>query len=231
MGFADDFVRTLQKMEFRDAFNPYRDECDKHDQRGAPKGRSENLRSIVKAAQEQGVEDMWIGLAPGHHGARRTGLALTDDFTLPYHGKRWGVPVIRPTHGKLISERTASATWLALCGIEGKNIFLWNVFPLHPHEQANPLSNREEGKITQEELEAGKELLAKLVKTLCPKRLIAIGRVAESAGLQLAKELKTHGLDCGQEVHYVPHPGRKKNEFLVGIHELYPQAVIPKECE
>ena len=41
----------------------------------------------------------------------------------------------------LYRERTANVIWRMLMRID-EPIFLWNVFPLHPHEPDDPMSNR-----------------------------------------------------------------------------------------
>ncbi|WP_306789971.1 uracil-DNA glycosylase family protein, partial [Enterobacter hormaechei] len=57
-------------------------------------------------------------------------------------------------------------------------VFLWNVFPLHPHEPNAPLSNRCH---TRAEREACRPLLTWLINNLRPKIIVAIGRDAELA--------------------------------------------------
>lgn len=61
--------------------------------------------------------------------------------------------------------------------IEG-NIFLWNVFPLHPHEEGEPFSNRSHNSA---ERKIGEEILRNLVSMIKPRRLIAIGNDAVSS--------------------------------------------------
>ncbi|MDE2838360.1 MAG: uracil-DNA glycosylase [Chloroflexota bacterium] len=212
MGLAEDFVDRLRGLAFEDAFNPYTDTDPTHDVDGAPGKRRENLLAVIESASAQRVDDMWVGLAPGHKGARRTGLAFTDDFTLERHGNRWGVRVERPTHGKLISEDSASAVWEALDGIEGK-VFFWNVFPMHPHEPGDPLSNR--SYVRSAERDRGKGLLGELIVELKPQRLIGVGNVAHDVMKKM---------DIGVELHKVRHPSHGgKPEFLSQIRRLYRQ--------
>ncbi len=198
MGFAEDFVGKLQTLEFEDAFNPYADTCPYADLPDAPSIRSETLRAMIASAQSQDVQDMWIGRDLGYRGGRRTGLAFTDDATLPRHCDRWNVTVVQPTYG-------------ALDAIQA-NLFLWNVFPLHPHEPGNPFSNPKRKRPWQER-EAGKELLNELIRALQPQRLIAIGNDAHEAVL---------GLATGLEVHLVRHPSFGGTQlFLSSIRKLY----------
>ena len=214
MGFAEGYVNRLQGLKFNDAFNPYTDICPKYDRGDAPMIRSETLRAMIASAQSQGVQDMWIGRDLGYKGGRRTGLAFTDDATLPRHCDRWNVPVVRPTY-EWVTEISASAIWGALDAIQS-NVFLWNVFPLHPHEPGNPFSNPKR-KRPRQEREAGKKLLNELIRALQPQRLIAIGNDAHEAVL---------GLATGLEIHLVRHPSFGGTQlFLSGIRKLYSKPV------
>ena len=85
---------------------------------------------------------------------------------------------------------------------------LWNIFPLHPFEPGDPLSNRCH---TRAEREVFQELLFTLLKMLRPKSVIAIGRDAHQSLLEL-------DIDC----HAVRHPSYGgQTEFIRGMNELY----------
>jgi len=135
------FVSALAQLQIQNCFNPYSDRCAIHDHQDAPRKRSDALSKIVTSAQSSGVDAIWIGRDLGYRGGRRTGLALTDDVHLAQHAARWQVSFERPTIGLGMPERTAAVVWDLLAGIDAK-IFLWNVFPLHPHEEGLPFSNR-----------------------------------------------------------------------------------------
>ena len=47
----------------------------------------------------------------------------------------------RATRGPVMGERTARVIWQALSDLQ-RPVFLWNVFPLHPFECGDPMSNR-----------------------------------------------------------------------------------------
>ena len=209
MGFAEDFVGGLAGLRFEDAFNPYADLCPVYDLPDAPALRRAALVSVIDRALEQGTDSLWVGFCPGHQGARRTGLAFTDDYVLQAHAERWGVELPRPTTGKMIPEPTTQAVWKELPRIK-ETVFLWNVFPLHPHKPGKPFSNREP---TPQEYAAGREALQELIDALDPMRLVAVGNVA-------AKEVK--GVGGGRGFVKVRHPGHGgQREFASGIRELY----------
>jgi hypothetical protein len=204
------FVRTLRKIRFEHTFNPYADTCAIHDRTEAPRARAKLLLTLLEAAVQVPVDAIWIGRDLGYRGGRRTGLALTDDVHMEAHGARWGIAATRPTKGEVVAERTAAVIWRILSQIEAP-IFLWNVFPLHPHEPEDPFTNRSHN---SKEAHAGEELLVELVFLLKPKRLIAIGNDAAYTAYRLASG--------GQEVVQVRHPSYGgQTEFLSQMRALY----------
>ena len=187
------FVEALRELSLGDTFNPYSERCVRYDRKDAPQLRSQALRSMIEAAIEREIDSLWIGRDPGHRGGRRTGLAFTDDVHLHEHAKRWGLSILRSTRGPRISERTAAVIWKALARIESP-VFLWNVFPLHPHQPGNPFSNRPHN---AHERRIGEEFLAELILLLQPRSLVAIGNDAANSARRLADR---------QQVIKVRHP-------------------------
>lgn len=181
---AQQFVQILESLRFENAFNPYADRCVVHDVSDAPSRRRRALHALLGAAVTTEIDSLWIGRDLGHRGGRRTGMALTDDMHLVAHAQRWGVTVERATKGPLVAERTAAVVWQLLIQVSSP-VFLWNVFPLHPHEPADPFSNRSH---KPHERRAGEELLSELVDLLRPKRLVAIGNDAANVARRLASE-------------------------------------------
>ncbi len=203
------FVEALGALDFENTFNPYSNRCPVHDLDDAPRRRSESLLSMLEVAAKTDVDSIWIGRDLGYRGGRRTGLALTDDIHIHAHAQRWGVSVERPTKGEAVAERTAAVIWSILSHIEAP-VFLWNVFPLHPHETDDPFSNRSHN---SRERRAGEELLFRLIRLLKPRRLIAIGNDAALTAYRLADH---------HEVIKARHPSYGgQTQFLTQVRELY----------
>ena len=204
------FLETLRKLNFDNAFNPYSDRCIVHDLEDAPRARSRMLLSLLEMAAEREVDSLWIGRDLGHRGGRRTGLAFTDDVNVQAHTERWGLSMQRSTKGEAVTERTAAVIWRVLAQVKVP-VFLWNVFPLHPHEPGNPFSNRTHN---ARERRAGEELLSQLVELLRPRRLIAIGTDAARTARHLYHP---------HRIIQVRHPSYGgQTRFFTQMNELYP---------
>lgn len=203
------FVSQLSALRFADAFNPYSDRCPVHDLDDAPVRRSKLLIQMLEMAEQVEVDSIWVGRDLGFRGGRRTGLALTDDVHFHDHLSRWGISQVRPTLGRPVSERTASIIWEMLGRIQTP-IFLWNVFPLHPHEHDTPFTNRTHN---AKERRAGTEILDQLIRLVRPKKLIAVGKDAEKVLGQISG---------GANIVKVRHPSYGgQAAFLCQIQELY----------
>ncbi len=203
------FVRELQQLKFENVFNPYSEHCGIHDLDGAPQRRSNTLQLILDVATKKEIDSIWIGRDLGYRGGRRTGLALTDDIHIHVHAKRWNMVVQPLTKGEQIAERTAAAIWNILSQIE-VSIFLWNVFPLHPHEPNDPFSNRPHNAY---ERKIGEKVLNELVLLLKPRRLLAIGNDAARSA---------HRSIGWHEIVQVRHPSYGGyTQFMAQMRELY----------
>ena len=170
-----ELTQQVRALSLQDTFNPYSNRCNVHDLEDAPKRRARALFEMLQKAQKDELDSIWIGRDLGYRGGRRTGLAFTDDVHVEAHAKRWNLSLQRPTKGKVVAERTATIVWRVLSGVDA-TVFLWNVFPLHPHEPENPFSNRPHN---SREREIGEEILAELVELLRPRKLVAVGNDAE----------------------------------------------------
>jgi hypothetical protein len=202
------FVADLAALKFKYVFNPYAEACDVHDTKDAPAIRRRNLSIVLDAALTIGVDSIWIARDLGYRGGRRTGLALTDDVHLAAHASLFDLPSLdRATRGPVMGERTARVIWQALSAMQ-RPVFLWNVFPLHPFECGDPMSNRCH---TRTERQACRPLLMCLLGMLQPRSVLAIGRDAE---LALA--------DLGVPALKVRHPSYGgQSEFLEGVFTHY----------
>jgi len=211
---SDDFVQQLAALSFDRAFNPYAEACPTHDEADAPAIRRRNLTLVLDAAITSGVESVWIARDLGYRGGRRTGLALTDDVHLGAHGNLYGsLPLMRATRGPAVGERTATVIWQVLTHLQ-RPIFLWNVFPLHPHERDDPMSNRCH---TRAEREACRPLLLWLLETLNPRSVVAIGRDAQLALAELDF--------AADKVRHPSYGGQA--EFISGAYAHYGQVPRP----
>lgn len=176
--FVKAFVARLAAIQLEDVFNPYADRCDYFDLDSAPLIRRRNLEQVLVSAMERPAQSLWIGRDLGHRGGRRTGLALTDELHLEHYAKAFGVGELRrATHGPLVAERTAQMIWDVLSDLR-HSVFLWNAFPLHPHEKGHPLTNRCHRRHERVPFES---MLLELLEALAPKHVVAVGKDAGAA--------------------------------------------------
>lgn len=205
---ASAFVRALAAVQLEDVFNPYADVCGIFDRADAASTRRSNLRSYLRSVEEQGADTLWMGRDLGYRGGRRTGLALTDEYHLAEVPSLYaGTVVARATNGSAVAERTAAEIWAALRLVRDRPL-LWNVFPLHPHENGSELTNR---RFSSRELAEVDALNADLISWLRIRRVVCIGQDAE----RYAKRY------CNA-VTVVRHPSYGgTSEFRRGIAEAY----------
>jgi uracil-DNA glycosylase len=172
------FLAELTSYHSERVFNPYSDVCSDHDLSDAPTKRSSNLRNLLTASVASDVDTIWVARDLGYRGGRRTGVPLTDEVHLSAVEDLFNTEKIcKATTGDAVAERTASVIWGVLRDIQ-RPVMLWNVFPFHPHEDENPMSNRCH---TSKERDQTLPYLWDLVELLRPKQLVAIGRDAQEA--------------------------------------------------
>ena len=202
------FIEQLSVISFRGVFNPYRDACCQHDHPDSPAIRRTNLQRYVEAATSFGVDSVWLGRDCGYRGARRTGIALTDELHLTALQSHFGFSgLAKATVGNVVKERTATEVWKVMLGVKAK-AFLWNVFPFHPFEEDNPMSNRRH---TAGEFTQCSRLLIELLEWLQPRTIVALGADAHSAVQRL-----------GFPVSLVRHPSYGgQTAFAAGVRALY----------
>ena len=202
------FIETLMAVKLANVFNPYTDQCPIYDRKDAAQLRRQNLCSVLDGAIKAGVDTIWIARDLGYRGGRRTGVALTDEVHLKQmEGLFRGISLERATKGPVIAERTAAVVWKVIGDIQ-QPVFLWNVFPFHPHEPHDPLSNRCHTRI---ERDVSLPILQTLISMFKARRLVAIGRDA-----QLAVK------DIDIPVVTVRHPSYGgQSEFMSSLHDMY----------
>lgn len=208
------FVEAIATVQLPNVFNPYADRCSVFDRPDAPAIRRSNLLAFLEAVCRNGTDTVWMGRDLGYRGGRRTGLALTDESHLPNLSAIYGAPVQRATVGAPVTERTASEIWSIIATLPTPP-FLWNVFPLHPHEPGNPFSNR---KFTARELATVNELNRQLIAGLGLRRIVAIGQDAA-----------TYSAALGVQVSCVRHPSYGgTQDFRAGIRTLHPNLTMDR---
>ena len=203
------FVSAIQELRFESVFNPYADRCSLHDVSDAPGRRAQALLKLLEVAMDTEIEAFWIGRDLGYRGGRRTGLALTDDVHLSAHAARWKLAIERATTGSPVAERTAAVVWSMLTLVPAA-VFLWNVFPFHPHMPDNLFSNRSH---RPSERIVGEGVLAQLITMLRPRRLVAIGNDATKSAVRIA------GTDSVLQVRHPSYGGQR--EFMEQVRCAY----------
>ena len=214
-----EFVSSIQDIRFENVFNPYADRCNVHDVEDAPNRRARALLGMLEAASHAEVDALWIGRDLGYRGGRRTGLALTDDVHLSIHATRWNVSVERATAGTMVAERTAAVIWSMLASVTA-HVFLWNVFPFHPHEPDDPFTNRAH---SARERAAGEEVLSELIKMLRPRRLVAIGNDATKSAMKIA------GIEPVVQVRHPSYGGQR--DFVQQVACVYDLTIESKQLK
>lgn len=202
------FIRDLAAFEGDKVFNPYAHVCSAHDRHDAARIRRRNLSELIKSALNGGATTIWVARDLGYRGGRRTGLALTDEAHLSRLAEVFKADKIeKATKGPLVAERTATVIWQMLARIR-EPVMLWNVFPFHPHEAEDPMTNRCH---TRAEREAAEPFLDSLIEMLKPQKAVAIGRDAAAAldGLSIPVYCARHPSYGGQ------------SEFIEQIETLY----------
>lgn len=204
---AERIVELVRQLELPNVFNPYKDCCELYDLDGAPGIRTRNLAAYLAFFQECGSCSLWLGRDCGYRGARRTGIALTDESSLHALTSTLGIDGIQIATRAPLKERTAREVWLLLPQID-EPVFLWNVFPLHPHFPEEPMSNRPH---TRAEFDAACDVLLTLTAWLKPTRVVALGADAYNAATKV-----------GIETSRVRHPSYGgQAAFASGIRSLY----------
>jgi hypothetical protein len=205
---ATQFVSELATIQLPGVFNPYADHCEQHDLPNAAAVRRSNLERYLTSIERSGASTIWMGRDLGYRGGRRTGLALTDESHLQDLDECYpGSAPKRATLGPMVVERTATEIWAAIHAIPIPPL-LWNVFPFHPHEVDNPLTNR---KFTSKELAVVEDLNESLVHWLKISTVVCIGQDAAK-----------YAQNFGVETKCIRHPSYGGvRDFRAGVESIY----------
>ena len=195
----ENFIKSLSKYEnSSNLTNLYRGNSQ------LSQIRRENLKLYFDRMKKINPSILLLGEAPGYKGCRLTGIPFTSERILENNEffKDQAYKLLNEDQS-LESEISATIVWNELDNYESKAL-IWNIFPFHPHKHNNISSNRTP---TKEELKQGKEYLMQILDIFDIKKIIALGRKAES---------KIIDMDINNT--YVRHPANGgKNEFMRGL--------------
>jgi hypothetical protein len=206
----DDLIETIKATRFENVFNPYVHNCNVHDHKKSCQIREENLRIYLNRQLKLEPEIIWLGRDLGYRGGRRTGIPLTDEMHLAILNQTLGTDKIaKATATELVKEMTAREIW-KLASHFSLPPFLWNVFPFHPYEHDNAMSNRSHSKT---EFQSSQKILETILDIFDFKYYFALGRDAYAV------------LDeMGLKPVYVRHPSHGgQREFSKTIIEETPR--------
>jgi uracil-DNA glycosylase len=165
-------IHDLSTQNFTDSFNPYRDLCEYFDVPESCKVRKKNLENYFEYFSKFDAVDLWIGRDLGYKGGRRTGIPFTSENNISNLNSKLGLNLKIESNSKVISSEVSANTIWEIFNNLSNNIIFWNIYPYHPHEKGNQLSNR---KFNREEEAFGLKILEALIHTLNIKRIICIG--------------------------------------------------------
>ncbi len=139
--------------------------------------------------------EVWIAEAPGYRGSRRTGVPLVSEPLLARATTDLGLsrPLRKATVTPAPVVRTSVAVWEQVAARTVAPL-LWNAVLHHPHQPADPFTNRAPTR-AERTLFAG--ALHGLLELVRPDVVVAIGRVAQRSVV-----------DVRPDVVYVRHPSQ-----------------------
>lgn len=199
------FVASLARVTLSDRA------CNQYSAGASNAIRRANLRRYLRDMAAIGPAVLLVGEAPSYRGGRLTGIPFTSESIMlrGIDGRVLGADrgYRKATPGpKRSTEASATMVWAAICAIDPLPL-LWNAFPFHPFQNANPFSNRVP---TAGELRIGAFFLDSLRRLFPIHRVVAVGRLAE-------RSLR----DLGIEHLAVRHPSQGgKRKFLEGLARL-----------
>lgn len=189
---ARKFVYLLKDIEIENTFNPYLHICPIHDHIKSSAIRERNLTQYMEFHLTSQSKILWLGRDLGYRGGRRTGIPLTDEVHLVDLTKALHSPAfVKATKTDAAKERTATEIW-KLANHFLAPPFMWNVFPFHPYDEDDPMSNRSHSK---DEFDETKCILEEVLNLFEFEYFFALGRDAYNVLFEL-----------GVKPVYVRHP-------------------------
>lgn len=157
----------------------------------APLTRLNNLRHYFYLIARQQPKTMLLGETPSYYGYN-SGIPFTNRSSLLQH------PFFKESQCQALDllplqtkRKSTSQVWMLLEELEFYPL-LWNIFPFHAHQAGAPFTNRTPKK---KELLLGLPYTKELIKIFAIKKVICLGRKAESMAERLSLPYK-----------YVRHP-------------------------
>lgn len=170
-----------------------------------PSIREQNLRVYLQGMFDRRPKYVWLFEAPSAKGAIRTGVPQIGESSLNKRAQQLGISLRRATSDTLPLMRDSDTSEFVWQHVQPECIPLfWNSIMWRPHEVGSIATTRTP---SSEEIRFGAIILAMVVKTFEPIRVISVGRPAE----------KTAKI-CGLNAPYVRHPSMGgRAAFSVGI--------------
>ena len=201
--------------------NPYRDSLPGVEHAQAASIRQQNLQAYLEHFKHKPAT-LILGEAPGWRGCRFSGVAFTCEAQLtsgelPFRGKRSSLADMRSEDGgnpgsKASSfstgyrEASAAIFWRCLLPY-AQDFLVWNIFPFHPHQPGEALTNR---RPVIGEVNVQLPFLEKLIERLQPEDILAVGRFAQTI---LRRSSIPH-----QPIRHPSHGGARQFEAQVLAH-------------
>lgn len=196
MTTIDSFLHDLATYQSPLVYNPWCDFDSRYDMDGAPDIRKTQLKTYLEKRLHK-AKILLIAEACGYQGGHFTGIAMTCErmilnahprvnalMVLGKEGERTSRAdspyITKPTQKeKGFNEPTDTVAWSACldAGLSEDEFLLWNIFPFHPHQKGNLLTNRTP---TDDELAQGLTYTQKLLDLFHPTLLFAVGKKSEA---------------------------------------------------
>ncbi|MCU1413657.1 MAG: hypothetical protein JWN80_997 [Microbacteriaceae bacterium] len=180
MALDEGFFQSLAALDRPDDAEYLYDESTEH---GALRLR--NLRRYFGLMQAAGSTTLLLAEAPGWRGMTVTGIPFTSVkqlltrpglITAGAEGDGFELPADPPA----LWEASSAVVWNTIAGWTGPPPTSWPVYPHHPFERGNPLTNRTP---RPAEVRGGTAIALHLADALGIELIVSVGRKAQAAML------------------------------------------------